>query len=424
VTTATIGTTALFIGGYDRVGGTSDAVDAYDSATGDWWRERLADPMGENQAQSAPLLSTGVALMVDSDRFGLYYQGGPATQVHFFDAATRRWDVAPLSRPRLGATLGAVGTKALVIGGRAVETEAPLDLVDVYDRASGAAWTAQLSGPRRYPLVASAGSRLVVMDRFGAPTADLYDADAGTWTTAPVPTPLVVVGGDSAVGTGYGGARAAVVGQRLLFGSTAVGSGTTDADRARVANVYDTEADRWSVGSLSGPYPRQPIVVGSTVLYVVVRDGSVTASPTVDVYDDRARQWTATTAPQPLSMGVAVTVIGGRWAVFSSSRPDGPVVFDAETLAWSSGGLPPSMLDAYPATADTFGRQQPSLDDPTIIGVIDPATYARRMVSVAPARKKAAVVQIGRQIVVAGGGIARRDDGSSAHDVDIFWLPD
>jgi hypothetical protein len=164
--------------------------------------------------------------------------------------------------------------------------------------------------------------------------------------------------------------------------------------------------------------------VGSAVLYVVVQGASVSASPTVDVYDDRTRQWTATTAPQPLSLGVFVAVVGGRWAVFSYGNMEGrPVVFDAETMAWSSGAVPQSLLDAYPAAGDSFGpTARPSIDT-TLLNVVDSATFARWQVSVSPARTKASVVQVGRQIVVAGGSLTRRDDGSSAHDVDIFTLP-
>jgi hypothetical protein len=416
----TIGSTALFIGGYDRPeASSSDAVDLYDAASGTWWAERLPDPMAPGEVQQAPVGQTGVALLRDSERADLANEGRLVTQMVVFDAATRRWETVPLSPTRQSATLGVVGTKALAVGGYDLVANAPLDVVDLYDLATGGSWTARLSVPRRAPVVASVGSRLVVAGGADDLTADIYDADAGTWTTATIPAPFL---DRRYVGASYAARPAVVVGARILFDDAWLG---TDPARDRRAAViaYDADTDRWSVVGFGSQDSRRSVALGSTVLYLV--SSTERPSADMDVYDDRTRQWSTTTAPLPLWPDLLVAVIAGRWALFSgnSSKYGIAAVYDAEDGSWSSGHLPDVLLAAYPAAAESYGQPRPLGSDRSSNVVVDAATAARYLLDVSPRRSVTTVAQVGRQVVVAGGVVAEVASGDGLGGLDVFTLP-
>jgi hypothetical protein len=422
---ATIGTRACFIGGADRPYGPSDVVDLYDSATGDWSSERFPEAVTEGQVQSAPIGTVGVALLTktDSADAGHHNFGATPTRVTLFDAATRRWWQPELSVPRRAATLVTAGNQALVVGGYGEPDGAALDAVDIYDLATHASWAARLSGPRDNPLAAAIGSRVVIVDRRGAALADLYDAELGTWRTATLPMPF---------STRRGGYRqqwnesVAVVGKRIVFSN---GGGYEELNESRRAvNVYDAETDRWAGTELPDASLRRPLVVGRQVLYLLA-ESPREPNTLIPIYDDRSRAWLTTESPLSLQSDRQVTIVGQRWAVFAETGDRTPLaIYDAETAIWADrdgriARLPDAMIAAFPTSVATFSPHPQSERGQRTEELIDPVTFERHTVVPSPPRIAATTVQIGRQIIVAGGTTAFDGPTDGLTDVDIFVLP-
>lgn len=269
----------------------------------------------------------------------------PTSGVEIYDAASGQWSTANLSLARADMAAGSVDGLALFGGGFTGYGDfgshgAPTDVVDIYDSATGS-WSATTM-----PLAAGFQSAVTVGHRVvfaggtqadsghpaqaGAPV-NVFDATTGQWTSGQMPAQV------------FDGLKVAAAGHYALFAGTSESDGTFNT----TADVYDADTGTWSAVELSqnrGDFTA--VSVGDLAFFAGgtyrTRHFQEYPSRVVDVFDATTGRWSTLTLPGAGGPMVA-TVVGGR-PVFIG-RDGLAQTYDPATGQWStqrlSGGLAP-----------------------------------------------------------------------------------
>jgi hypothetical protein len=269
-------------------------------------------------------------------------------QVDVYDGPTRLWSTVRLSQARAGMVSATVGDQVLFAGGYSPNFFEKSAAVDIYDSASGQWSSAALSEARDAITGVTVGSKaLFAGGRRRGPfdlsrTVDIYDSTTGTWTTAALAAPRQ-------------GIQALVVESKVLL----IGGLTPGVEYPDLVDIYDSVAGQWTTTRL--PRPRkEPItaVVGSQVVIAGGFTGGTMQADVVDIYDSATGQWTTGSMARPFSAPI-LTPVGPyvliTTAAFPGLRtandpPNPPTrvdVYDSRTGAWTqqtleeeSSGLP------------------------------------------------------------------------------------
>jgi hypothetical protein len=374
----TVGSVALFVGGSTRpyVISSSRTVDVFDAATGAWTHRTLSR---SPETMTIRVVGTKVVFAggstINSQTGGL--EGVRLSDaVDVYDSATGQWSSARLSVGREGSAALVVGSKLILAGGWTRSTDGTLvasDAVDIYDAASDTWSTARLSQARGYATGVVSGSRAIFRD--GAiPTADgqetqshvadVYDADTGTWTATTDDDPAVLHalwgqdGHTAAVSDGKVELYDATTGQWSPVATVPVGDygsyyaigptvfaavgdkvvvGTTNTyDNAKQVDVYDVTTGQWSSHQLADFHAEVDTIAGKVVFSGgSATDSGYSPSSVVEVYDPAGDTWSTGALD---SYGLPGPIVGDR---LSLQVGTGVSVYDAASGAVTSLGLSP-----------------------------------------------------------------------------------
>lgn len=200
--TIVYGDQVFFAGGVNFATNTSyPTIDIYNSATGDWTTALLP-------TQSGPVNGA----LVGSK--GLFV--GPSG-IDIYDFITETWSSVELPFERSFSAVTAVGNKVIIAGG-IITDDNPTDRVDIYDVSTNSWETSEISIPRAFfnygvtvcgkAFFAGGGNFSWAGGGWTSATnrVDIYDPATGAWTTDqlshPVVNHAVVVNGDQVVVAG------------------------------------------------------------------------------------------------------------------------------------------------------------------------------------------------------------------------------
>jgi hypothetical protein len=175
---------------------------------------------------------------------------------------------------------------------------------------------------------------------------EVYDFTTGTWgSEGNLSVPREIIGGTVSCGT-------------KIF----VAGGYNEIISYNVVDIYDTELNEWSVGSLSiDRFSLAAVSYGDTVMFAggVQRQGAPVFKSTVDFYNVETEVWSTGSLSQA-RMGMAASVVGDK-AIFAggminvagntSNRVD---IYNFTTKTWTQASL--SLARAY-ASAVTVGNK-------------------------------------------------------------------
>jgi len=271
----------LFVGGTTDRAYNSDAVDVYNSATGQWSSARLAHPdttpsvivVGTQVLITTHAINVPLVVDIYDSATGQWsqatiaqtYYGLPdvvtvGTQAVFsiygavasYDSVTRQWSTIPIPYGKAGSATASVGTMAVFVDRSSTptpagpttptpETSGSTLVANVYDTATGQ-WRSQpLSQWRMNCAVATVGTQVLFaggsiyppefrtkMIHFDA--VDIYDVATGTAST-------------STLALARETPRVETVGTQVLFIGGTIGCTGCPVDRADlVVDVYDSAA--------------------------------------------------------------------------------------------------------------------------------------------------------------------------------------
>ena len=159
-----------------------------------------------------------------------------------------RWLEASLSQPRTALAATTVGSKALFAGGCAVGTGATtesrtcgaggsvVDIVDIYDAATGIWSTDVLVEPRRNLATTSVGTKVLFAGGFGVNVrsrqVDIYDTATGRWNGAKLSLARSQL-------------AATTVGDKAIFAG-----GMRSGRESAMVDIYDDATGTWSTARL------------------------------------------------------------------------------------------------------------------------------------------------------------------------------
>jgi hypothetical protein len=314
LSTTSVGTKALFAGGYkynDQGSGiASSIVDIFDSVTGIWTTANLSQARGGL-----------AATRLDTKAFfaGGAGTGGVSNVVDVFDEATGIWSTESLSQGRYGLVASSVGTKALFAGGNISGTDSTV--VDIFDSVSGVWSTANLSEARRALSVTTVGTKAIFAGgNYQSNVVDIFDAATGTWSTA-------------TLSQGRGRLSAASAGSKAMF---AGGSRDITGPSSNVVDIFDAVTGIWSSSTLSlARWSLSAIGVGTKAFFAGGGSTDLGASAVVDIYDSSTGMWSTATLSQARWNLSATSV--GNLAIFAGGIYSNAVdIFDNETNTWST----------------------------------------------------------------------------------------
>jgi hypothetical protein len=309
-TAVTIGSKVIFAGGVVFGGQTMaainyDQVAIFDVATDQWSSATLSS------ARVPEVAVVGNKVIFAGGYFAVQGEPYSAGAVDIYDADTGQWSSTTLSSERQGISVAVVGNKALFAGGFHLTLNGGVGSdsanVDIYDGATGAWSTAQLSQPRQGPSVAIIGGKAIFAGADYGPNdaADVYDSASGTWSSAKLSHERALP-------------AVAVAGGRAFFAGTTNGdliSKREAAAASKTVDVYNSATGQWSAAKLSAS--RQPQVAAAGNLVFFASSGSTPTSRAVDVLDVATGKWSTTRLGQarsgeaPAEAGGQVLFIGG-----------------------------------------------------------------------------------------------------------------
>jgi N-acetylneuraminic acid mutarotase len=359
----------------------------------------------------------------------LLYELGPrgrSNQIEVLDVGTGVSTVKPFP-DLVGAAIATVGNKVLFAGGPVPDELLGVggsDAVNTYDASTGQWSTAKLSQPRAYVATAVVGHKVLFAGgvSYSSPggasapldTVDIYDADANTWSVARLSVPRL-------------GTEAAVVGDQVIF----AGGYDYVHGPSRAVDIYNASTGQWSTsklprGGLTVNVSNVPINVTPTVVGTKALFGDQNS---VKIYDTATGQWSQKNLSQFRDHYAMVTV--GNKVLFAGgtlNTPD-PIsrqnvatdvvdVFDAATDAWSVTHLP------RPTSAPrgvVVGNQAMFVDDRRLAAVYD-GTSGRWSTVTLDVTGGVIVDAVGSKVVVAATQMI-----GSAHNVpqgaDVLSAP-
>ena len=376
----TIGTKAIFAGGYDSSPAhNSNVVDIYDSSAN-----------GGGGGWSAATLSQArngiVAASVGTK--AIFAGGSSLNIVDIYDSSANGgaggWSIANLSQARSGMVASSVGTKVLFAGG--TNGGSASNVVDIYDiSANGGAggWSTAALSQARYVLVAiTLGTKAIFAGGYSSSAnsnvVDIYDSSAnggsGGWSTAALSQSRCDIG-------------AAIVGTRAIFAGGQSASGISN-----VVDIYDSSANGgaggWSTATLS--QARMQIVattVGNKAIFAGGSLGGFSKSNVVDIYDASANGgaggWSTATLSKARYSMVAATV--GTKAIFAGGAAE--TGYDGYT----------NVVDIYDASAGTWTTS-----------------------TLSQARTNIAMTILGTKVIYAGGTTGANSNQGISNVVDIL----
>ncbi len=204
--------------------------------------------------------------------------------VDIYDTATHAWTSGQLSEARDYVAAAATGGKILFAGGENASTGYS-KAVDIYDAASGNWTTGNLSVGRRNLAAAATGSKILFAGGFDNTdllnTVDIYDAGSGNWTVSQLSEARCYLAG-------------AAAGSKIAFG----GGAKANDSLSSTVDIYDVNTGKWTVSKLSVPRDNlAAAAAGSKIVFAggVVYNAATTKyapSTAVDIYDVNSGQWT------------------------------------------------------------------------------------------------------------------------------------
>lgn len=228
--------------------------------------------------------------------------------------------LVPVGRLSVGrdlVTVAAVGTKILFAGGSEDNPMVGSKRVDIYDAATNAWSTAELSQARFGMAAVTAGSKVFFAGGkvgdgvfmwtdtdWGTyyTTVDIYDAATNTWSVAHLSEPRA-------------GIAAATVGNKVLFAG-----GLKDAHYASSATVdiYDLATGAWSTARLREPKNSLSAVALNGKVYFAggyTEGWSGESSRNIEIYDGATNSWTSASLLRPMGV-ITGAAVGNRifWA--------------------------------------------------------------------------------------------------------------
>jgi len=341
--------------------------------------------------------------------------------------------------PRWTFTVGAVGSRALVIGRQRWDKGAykffTSDRVDIYDATTGAWSSAKLAQPRMRARTAAVGSRLLIVGWHSVEgiveSVEIYDSESDSWSFRPLPLgrgvfSLSTVGDqvliranlpdDGSVLHTYAAASDTWTSQQspapmrgrftVVAGSTVLYGGASE-DVWNEIDVYNTETGALSTISL--PTPRKDLTatsIGPLALFAGGLQGSE-GSDVVDIYDTTTSSWSTAHLSGPRYRPTAC-VIGERLMFVGATQlPPESVetsrvvdIFDVSSREWTT---------SRPTTRGTFqsavvaGHYALFSSSSKLVDVYDAAADRWTTTELSVARSGYAVASVGRHVLFAGG---------------------
>jgi autotransporter-associated beta strand protein len=245
------------------------------------------------------------------------------------------------------------GNKAIFAGGGAAGGNS--STVDIYDASAGTWSTANLSQARNSLAGASlagkayfGGGALAVV---GTPISvvDIYDATANTWSTANL-------------SQGRWDPAASAAGDKVVFAGGLTAHYYVSGAASNAVDIYSSSTGTWSTAVLS--QPRASLAAGSVGTRIVFAGGwSGSPSNAVDIYDTSTNTWSTATFSQARSSLAAASV--GNQVLFGGG-------------ASVTGGGPSSVVDIY--TLQNYG----TITSAKAFTLVDQTTVTGRMQLSAP----------------------------------------
>jgi N-acetylneuraminic acid mutarotase len=275
------------------------------------WRTAAPDPVVREYAAAAALGDR--IYVVGGQRTDLLVFPGPATaRVDVYDPAADAWTPAPpLSAPRYGVAVAAVGDRLFAFGGRepGSVTSSVVGTVEMFDAATQA-WTPRtpMPTPRMHAAAAVVDGRVLVIGGERSPdivgAVEVYDPATDSWTTA---APL-------------GRPRTMLTAVNWLGRVVAAGGRSANWQQSREVEILDLATNSWDLFPFLPSGRREHAMVLLDGLPAVVGglgDGELAELLT---FDPQAQRWRGRTAsPQPFSRA-ACAVVGSRLCCFRNGR--------------------------------------------------------------------------------------------------------
>ncbi len=248
----------------------SVVVDIYNAARDRWTTSKLS------QARQSLAATTVGSLAIFAGGFtnGLV----PSKVVDIYDASTNRWSTAELSQARGELAATTVGNLAIFAGGDTEYGTAQTDVVDVYDARTGQWSTMKLALRRGHLAAATVGTKAMfgggdyLIGNFGGPSdvVEIYDAVTGHWSTQHLSQP-------------HERLSATTVGTHAIF----AGGGTPLSTVTDAVDVYDDVTGLWSTATLSVPRTDlAAAAVGRHAIFAGGQPVSFGGLDTVDIFTD------------------------------------------------------------------------------------------------------------------------------------------
>lgn len=258
--------------------------------------------------------------------------------------------------------------------------------------------TELLSGPRILMAAAAAGNKIVIAGGANTGvgaygTAEIYDVNADTWTVV-----QLSVGRAKLAGAGTG--------NKILIGG---GVEVTGALSARV-DIYDVSTGAWSTSALSAArYNLAAAAAGNKIAFA----GGVDAngySAKVDIYDVNSGTWSAAQLSEARS-GLVAAAAGSKIVFAAGSNTAGNPskavdIYDVSTNTWTTAQLSEEKTDLAAAGAGNkilFAGGQAVGPITNSVDIYDVSTGAWTTARLSAARSGLAGAGIGNKIAFAGG---------------------
>ena len=323
---------------------------------------------------------------------------------------TPLWSTASLSAPRSSLSATSADGMAFFAGGY-YAGKGYINVVNIYNAASGTWSTATLSQARYRPSAASANGEVF----FAGGTAmsgysnvvDIYNTATGVWSTASL--------------SGYRADNAATsVGGKVLFGGGWMGgNGYSNA-----VDIYDTASSTWSTGQLSQGRYALSAASASGEAFFGGGDSSTGASNVVDIYNAASGTWSTAQLSQArwdlaAASANGMVLFGGGWT--GSACSNVVDIYNTATGVWSTASLsqPREWLSAASVGNRVFfaGGETNGGGYSNVVDIYNTTNGAWSTATLSQARGFLSATSAGNQVLFGGGY-----GGTPSNTVDIYTL--
>jgi kelch-like protein 20 len=310
------------------------------------------------------------------------------------------WTTATLSQPRYLLSAASAGGKAYFAGGYS-DGSVQSAVVDVYDLNAGTWSTMNLPNARHSFVAASANDNVVFGGGSSTATVDIYNTASNTWSAASLSQRRSYL------------AAASSAGKVVFAGGYAFGQIPYPYSSA-VVDIYDTVNNTWATSSLSQPrYNLAAASVGSEMFFAGGEGYGSFPSTTarVDIFNVDANTWSTATLSQARYRFAAATVgtkvlFGGGWAgpALPSNRVD---IYDSATQSWSTASLSQGRQDLAAASVGDrvlfAGGHLGSGVLSKVVDIYNSTTNTWSTGTLSQARDQLAATAVGNKVIFAGG---------------------